>query len=323
MIILTGGAGFVGSNLLKRLNADGRDDILIVDNLKNSDKYRNLVGAKFLDFVDKHEFYVRVDHGDFDSEPVDAILHQGACTDTMEYDGKYMMQTNYEASRSLLDYALRRGVRLVYASTAAVYGHASEAIESPEAEAPLNIYGFSKLAFDNYARRVCKDAKSLVVGLRYFNVYGPGEQHKGRMASMVYQFARQIKETGVAKLFGGIGPFGPGESTRDFISVHDLVEINMFFLQRDPVAAIVNAGSGVRSTWNQMAQAVIEALGTGKIEYIDFPKSLESKYQFDTRADLTRLRGLGYDRPATELRAGVKDYIGSIDQAEARFRARY
>ncbi len=321
MIILTGGAGFVGSNILKRLNAAGTDDVLVVDNLKNSDRYRNLVGKRFLDFVSKDDFYGRLDAGFWDGENVSAIIHQGACTDTMEYDGKYMMQTNYEASKSLLHFALRKNVRMIYASTAAVYGHSAEASEEPANESPLNIYGFSKLAFDNYVRRVAKGAPNLIVGLRYFNVYGHGEQYKGRMSSMVYQFSRQIKETGVARLFGGIGPFGPGEQSRDFVSVNDLVSINLFFLERDPIVTIVNAGSGVRSTWNDMAKAVIDAIGSGRIEYFDFPEALKDKYQFNTRADITRLRAAGYTAPMETLKEGVYKYVTTMDAEASRFKA--
>jgi ADP-L-glycero-D-manno-heptose 6-epimerase len=319
MIILTGGAGFVGSNILKRLNSDGHDDVLVVDNLKKSDKYRNLVGTRVLDIVDKIEFYDRLDKGAWDGESIEAILHQGACTDTLEYDGVYMMRTNYEASKSLLHFALRKNVPMVYASSAAVYGHTAEASEVPENESPLNIYGFSKLAFDNYVRRVAASGTNLVVGLRYFNVYGHGEQHKGGMASMVYQLSRQIQETGVARLFGALGPYGPGEQSRDFVSVLDLVEINMYFLSRDPVVAAVNAGSGVRSTWNDLANEVIKTLGRGRIEYFEFPERLRDKYQFNTRADLGRLRALGYDKPMTSLGKGIHDYVSTLDQEAARF----
>ena len=319
MIILTGGSGFIGSNILKRLNQDGYDDILIVDNLKNSDKYRNLVDTRFRDLISKDDFYSQMAAGKWDHEAIEAVLHQGACTDTMEYDGIYMMRTNYEASKALLHLCLEREIKLVYASTAAVYGHTANAVEVPEAEAPLNIYGFSKLAFDNYVRRVATSKVSTVVGLRYFNVYGHGEQHKGRMSSMVYQFAKQIQDTGVARLFGAYGSYGDGESTRDFVSVTDLVNINMYFLHRDPVTAIVNAGSGVSSTWNQMAQAVIEALGMGTIEYIPFPDSLKAKYQFNTKADLTNLHALGYSKESTPLSTGVYDYISTLKDVAKRF----
>lgn len=320
MVILTGGAGFVGSNLLKRLNAEGVDDILVVDSLKNADKYRNLVGARFRDFVDRYEFRARLEKGDLPAH-VDTIFHQGACTDTMEYDGAYMMRTNYDDSKALLHLALDRGVPFVYASTAAVYGHSGLATEDPEHEWPLNVYGYSKLQFDRYVRRLLPEAKANVVGLRYFNVYGPGEAHKGRMASMVHQFIRQVRETGVAKLFGPIGPFGAGESTRDFVYVKDLVEMNLFLWGRPNTKAIVNAGSGTARPWNDLANAVIAALGAGRIEYIDFPEGLRDKYQFDTRADLTRLRSLGYERSFVSLEEGVRLTVEETERETAPFRS--
>lgn len=320
MIILTGGAGFIGSNILRELNARGRTNILIVDSMKNSAKYRNLVGLKYRDLISRFEFYDRLEMGEWDDVPVEAILHQGACTDTMEYDGERMMNDNYHSCKALLEFALAREIKFIYASSAAVYGHASEAVEEPANENPLNIYGYSKLAFDNYVRQVASDAPGGVVGLRYFNVYGQGEEHKGRMASMVIQFARQIMETGVAKLFGEIGSFGPGEQTRDFVYVNDLVKINLHFLESAPQCGIVNAGSGVRSSWNQMALAVIDALGKGRIDYIPFPESLKDKYQFDTRADLTKLRQMGYSEAPTSLQDGVKDYLGNLDKFESRFK---
>lgn len=318
MTILTGGAGFVGSNLLKRLNAEGVEDVLVVDSLKNADKYRNLVGAKFADYVDRYEFRELLQAGKVPGR-IDAILHQGACTNTMEYDGAYMMRTNYDDSKALLHLALSQRIPFVYASSAAVYGHARASAEAEANEWPLNVYGYSKLQFDRYVRRLLPTAESTVVGLRYFNVYGPGEAHKGRMASMVYHFTQQIRETGAAKLFGALGDYGPGESTRDFVSVSDLVELNLHFL-RNGGKTIVNAGSGVESTWNELAQAVIDALGRGRIEYIEFPEGLKDKYQLGTRADLRRLRSLGYDRPFTPLVEGVRQYVAEMDEEAANFR---
>jgi ADP-L-glycero-D-manno-heptose 6-epimerase len=318
MIILTGGAGFIGSNLLKRLNELGEEDILVVDNLKKSDKYRNMVGARFKDYIGKHEF-LDVLHSNKLSD-VTAILHQGACTDTLEYDGDYMMKTNFDYSKSLLHYALQKRIPFVYASSAATYGHAPVATEEPENEVPLNIYGYSKLAFDQYVRNLMPQMSSTVVGLRYFNVYGNGEIYKGKMSSMVYQFYRQIQETGKARLFGGIGRYGPGEQTRDHVYVKDLIDINLFFWQRDPVQAIVNAGTGRDRSWNEVAQAIIGYLGRGEIEYIDFPESLKDKYQFSTRADLTQLRALGYDKPFYDLESGVPDYLATFEAAQAAFR---
>lgn len=318
MTILTGGAGFIGSNLLKRLNEDGVDDILVVDNLKNGDKYRNLVGARFADIVDRFEFRRMLEEGKLPAK-VEAVLHQGACTDTLEYDGAYMMRTNYDDSKALLHFALDRKVPFIYASSGAVYGHARVAVEAPENEWPLNVYGYSKLQFDRYVRRLLPGAESAVVGLRYFNVYGHGESHKGRMASMVFHFANQVRETGVARLFGEYEGFGPGESTRDFVSVRDLVEINLFFL-RNGGKGIVNAGTGVCKTWNDLAHSVIGAVGSGRIEYIDFPDGMRGKYQLGTQADLTQLRGLGYERDFIPLEQGVHEYVTTMAAEEAPFR---
>lgn len=320
MIILTGGAGFVGSNLLKGLNAEGEKDILVVDNLRNADKYRNLVGARFADYVDKIEFLRRLEAGKIDGK-IDAIFHQGACTNTLEYDGEYMMRNNYDYSKALFHLAVDKAVPFIYASTAAVYGHAEIATESEENEWPLNIYGYSKLAFDRYVRSHMDQAKTTLVGLRYFNVYGNGEAHKGKMASMVLHLANQIRETGVARLFGAVGKYGPGEQTRDFVYVKDLVAINLHFWRHRGEKAIVNAGSGVSRSWNDLANAVIAELGTGRIEYFDFPDALKSKYQFNTRADLTQLRRLGYDRDFYSLREGVHDYLSTQDFETAPFRS--
>jgi ADP-L-glycero-D-manno-heptose 6-epimerase len=320
MIILTGGAGFVGSNLLKRLNAEGECDILVVDNLRNADKYRNLVGAKFSDYVAKEEFLKLLEAGKVDNG-VSAIFHQGACTDTLEYNGEYMMRNNYDYSKALLHFALDRSIPLVYASTAAVYGHAELATEAPENEWPLNIYGYSKLAFDQYVRRNAANAKSTVVGLRYFNVYGNGEAHKGKMSSMVFHLANQVRDTGVARLFGPVGKYGPGEQTRDFVYVKDLVEMNLYFWRRPDTRAIVNAGTGESRSWNDLAKAVIAELGGGKIEYFDFPESLKSKYQFNTRADTRQLRSLGYDREFYTLEQGVYDYLSTADAETKPFRS--
>ncbi len=320
MIILTGGAGFVGSNLLKRLNAEGIDDILIVDNLKNGDKYRNLVGARFADIVDRFEFR-RLLEADKAPVKIDAILHQGACTDTLEYDGAYMMRTNYDDSKALLHLAIDRGVPFVYASSGAVYGHARMATEGPENEWPLNVYGYSKLQFDRYVRRLLPQGDSTVVGLRYFNVYGNGESHKGRMASMVYHFTKQLQETGVAKLFGEYAGYSPGESTRDFVYVKDLIDVNLHFLVGKGTRGIVNVGSGVLRTWNDLANTVIATLGKGQIEYVDFPEGMKGKYQLGSQADLAGLRALGYGKEFTTLEDGVRDYLTTMDAETAKFEA--
>ncbi len=317
MIILTGGAGFIGSNILERLNQDGEDDILVVDNLTNSDKYRNLVGKRFRDFIPKNEFLPLLVAGNF--QGVRAILHQGACTDTLEYDGEYMMRNNFEYSKSLLHFAIDHKIPMICASSAAVYGHSEVAREDAGDEAPLNIYGYSKLLFDQYAMRLFSQSESTIVGLRYFNVYGNGEAHKGKMSSMVFQLANQVRDTGVARLFGGIGKYGPGEQTRDFVYVDDLVEMNLHFLRGRVTKTVVNAGTGVSSSWNDLANAVILHLGKGKIEYFDFPESLKDKYQFNTRASLEKLRQLGYEREFSSLANGVAKYLEKMPIEAAQF----
>jgi ADP-L-glycero-D-manno-heptose 6-epimerase len=316
-IVITGGAGFIGSNILQRLNELGEDRILVVDNLKNADKYRNLVGRSFIDFIPKQDFLALLS-GNCLGE-VSAVFHQGACTDTLEYDGEYMLRNNFDYSKALLNFCLDRGVRFIYASSAAVYGHVP-ADGGPTPEAPLNIYGYSKLLFDGYVRQVIPAApEATIVGLRYFNVYGPGEAHKGRMASMVYQLFQQVRTTGVAKLFGACGAYGPGEQTRDFVYVKNLVDLNLFFWQRPPVQAIVNAGSGKARTWNDLARAVIAAVGRGTIEYVDFPEALKSKYQFRTEADIADLRRLGFEQSFYSLEEGVKDYYREMGELDSRF----
>jgi|CXWL01.1.fsa_nt_gi ADP-L-glycero-D-manno-heptose 6-epimerase len=319
MIILTGGAGFIGSNILERLNQDGEEDILVVDNLTSSEKYRNLVGKKFRDFVSKNDFLAMLEAGKF--KGIQAILHQGACTDTLEYNGDYMMRNNFEYSKSLLHYALVKKIPMVYASSAAVYGHSEVAVEDAGDEAPLNIYGYSKHLFDQYAKRFFNESESTIVGLRYFNVYGYGEAHKGKMSSMVFQLANQVRETGVARLFGGIGKYGPGEQTRDFVFVDDLVDMNLHFLRGPVLRTVVNAGTGVSSSWNDLANAVINHLGKGKIEYFDFPESLKDKYQFNTRASGEKLRKLGYEKRFATLSEGVGTYLEKIRVADSKYSA--
>lgn len=319
MIILTGGFGFIGSNLLKRLNDMGEEDILVVDNLHESDKYRNLVGCRFRDYIAKEDFIPLLNSNRWDD--ITAIFHQGACTNTLEYNGRYMMSNNYGYSKILLHYALDKSIPFIYASSAAVYGHAEVAKEHAENEWPLNIYGYSKLIFDQYVRLLMPHIKSTVVGLRYFNVYGNGEAHKGKMSSMIYQLHNQVKATGVAHLFGEIGNYGNGEQTRDFVYVKDLVDINLFFWQSPPLQAVVNAGTGASRTWNDVAKAVINHLDYGQIEYIDFPEQLKNKYQFNTRASLDQLRSLGYNRPLTSLEEGVRDYLSTMNAEVAPFQS--
>ena len=299
MIIVTGGAGFIGSNLIQQLNAIGERDILLVDNFApapnlSGPKFLNLWGAQFADYMDKAEFRRALAAGAFDSAKVRAILHQGACSNTLEDDGRYMMDNNFTYSKEVLAFALKQVVPLVYASTAAVYGLSEKFAPVPANERPLNVYGYSKLVFDDYVRRAFEAGavSSTVVGLRYFNVYGPREQHKGRMASVIHHFSRQLKETGTIRLFEGSGGYANGEQRRDFVFVRDLCRINLYFAgllaqgPGAPVQAVVNAGTGIACSFNEVAGTLMKIAGEGRIEYVPLPAELAKRYQHFTCADI-------------------------------------
>jgi ADP-L-glycero-D-manno-heptose 6-epimerase len=317
VIIVTGGAGFIGSNLIHHLNRVGERNILLVDNFApapnlTGPKFLNLAGAEYSDYMDKREFRAALKAGDFENIRVRAILHQGACSNTLEDDGRYMMDNNFTYSKELLHFALDRKIPLVYASTAAVYGASTNFTEQTANERPLNVYGYSKLVFDNYVRRHLPEMKSTVVGLRYFNVYGPREQHKGRMASVIHHFTRQLKDTGSIRMFEGSGGYADGEQRRDFVFVKDLAHINMFFAGLLPdspkrsIHAVVNAGTGEARTFKAVAEALMQVHGQGNIEYIPFPGDLKNRYQHYTQADVTGLRAAGYTAPFTTLEDGVR-----------------
>jgi ADP-L-glycero-D-manno-heptose 6-epimerase len=322
VIIVTGGAGFIGSNLIHYLNRAGERDILLVDNLApapnlTGPKFLNLAGAEFADYMDKREFRAALKDGFFENTKIRTILHQGACSNTLEDDGRYMMDNNFTYSKELLHFALDRKIPFVYASTAAVYGASTEFTELPKNERPLNVYGFSKLVFDNYVRRLMppfgSQMKSTVVGLRYFNVYGPREQHKGRMASVIHHFTRQLKDTGTIRMFEGSGGYANGDQRRDFVFVKDLARINLFFAGLLPESpkrathAVVNVGSGEARTFNAVAAALMQVHGPGKIEYIPFPGDLKNRYQHFTQADVANLRAAGYTADFTPLEQGIEE----------------
>ena len=313
MIIVTGGAGFIGSNIVKELNNRGRTDILIVDNLGSSEKYKNLIGLHFVDYVHKEDFF-----GDLKSHcigDVEAIFHEGACSDTMEYDVNYMMKNNYETSKALLKFCTAHTIPFIYASSASTYADGHNGFtEGDKCEGALNPYAFSKLVFDRYVRRFIPHTKSKIIGLRYFNVYGPQEAHKGKMASIFYQLYNQIKETGSAKLFKGTGGYGDGEQRRDFIYVKDVVKVNLWALDSNIPNGIYNCGTGHAHTYNEAAQAVIDALDSGKIEYRDFPEGLKGKYQSFTQADTNQLLKAGYKDGFTEFKQAVKEYCDLLDK---------
>jgi ADP-L-glycero-D-manno-heptose 6-epimerase len=302
VIVVTGGAGFIGSNLIEALNAEGENRILVVDRL--GDNFRNLCDLRFCDFMEPKDFRRAIESGGL-PDRITAIFHQGACADTTCSDGSYMMENNFTFSKVILHCALERKIPLVYASSASVYGAGHSSQPTPGNERPLNLYALSKLAFDNYVRNLPSAADSTVVGLRYFNVYGPRERHKGRMASMVYQLHRQIEETGVAKLFEGTDGYGDGEQRRDFVFAGDIVRLNLFFARREVTRGIFNAGSGSSRTFNDVAKSVIATLGKGAIQYIPFPENLKGKYQSFTQADIADLRGAGWRQAFTTIEGGV------------------
>ncbi|WP_169977866.1 ADP-glyceromanno-heptose 6-epimerase [Tautonia rosea] len=311
MYIVTGAAGFIGSNIVHALNQRGVSDILAVDTLQYGDKFRNLSDLVIADYMDIAEFRDQIRKNAPFGGQVRAILHQGACADTTESDGRYMMDNNFTFSKELLHWATDRNAALVYASSASVYGNSTICLESPECENPLNVYAYSKLLFDRYVAAARSRLTSTVVGLRYFNVYGPREGFKGRMASMVYQLHRQLAKDGVARLFEGTDGYEAGEQRRDFVFVGDVARVNLFFAEGTPRVGVFNVGTGASRSFNDIARIVIDELGRGSIEYIPFPDSLRGKYQSFTQADLTQLRAAGYDAAFTPLEEGIRQLMAA------------
>jgi ADP-L-glycero-D-manno-heptose 6-epimerase len=309
MILVTGGAGFIGSNIVRGLNDRGRADILVVDDLSDGTKFRNLVDCEILDYLDKDDFIEQLQRGIAPTESVQAVFHQGACSTTTEQDGRYLMRNNYAYSRRLLQFCLERGTAFIYASSASVYGSGAAFAEQRDNEGPLNMYGYSKFLFDQQVRRVLATARSQIAGLRYFNVYGPREQHKGDMASVVWHLNRQLERGGNPRLFGGCDGHADGEQRRDFVYVGDVVDVNLWFLDHPDRSGIFNLGTGVARSFNALAAAVIHWHGRGAIEYLPFPDHLRGRYQSNTRADITALRAAGYDRPFRSLEEGVPLYL--------------
>lgn len=315
MIIVTGGAGFIGSNIVKGLNDRGRDDILIVDDLTEMVKFKNIQGLKALDYMDKDDFAAALANNKFDDVKIDVIFHEGACSDTMEYNGKYMMENNFEYTKNLMHFALKKKIQLLYASSASTYGSGKHGFsEKPACEEALNVYAFSKLFFDNYARRYFDAAESQLVGLRYFNVYGPQENHKGKMASMIFQMFNQWKAEGKVKLFEGIDGYGNGEQVRDFIYVKDVVKVNFFFWDHPELKGIYNCGTGHAHTFNTLAKGVLEYFGSGELEYVPFPEVLKGKYQSFTEADSSKLLAAGYDGGFTDIEEAIAEYCALLDK---------
>lgn len=309
MIVVTGGAGMIGSNIVAALNAEGRDDIIVVDDLADGHKIANLADLAIADYLDKDEFLPALEAGRLG--PVDAVFHQGACSTTTEWNGKFMMEVNFSYSKRLLHACLGAKIPLFYASSASVYGGGSTFREAPEFERPLNVYAWSKKLFDDYVRRnvFSKDGHSQVAGLRYFNVYGPREQHKGTMASVAFHLFNQVGRGENPKLFGAHDGFGPGEQSRDFVHVGDVTDVNLWLWKRG-ASGIFNCGTGRAEPFRTVAETVISTLGQGQIEYIDFPDHLKGSYQSFTEADMSRLRAAGYNGAFRGVEQGVRDYVG-------------
>lgn len=317
MIIVTGGAGFIGSNLVKTLNDQlGRKDIIVVDDLTHGQKFHNLADCEIADYLDQAEFLSLVKTG-HEFPVLDAIFHQGACSDTTQWDGRYMMENNYAYSKALLHYALDRQVPFIYASSAAVYGGSREFAVSPSNETPLNVYGYSKLLFDQLVRRILPSASSQVVGLRYFNVYGPRESHKGSMASVAYHLFQQLAQGDEITLFSGSGGYGDGRQSRDFLYVSDAVAVNLWCFAEPSVSGIFNVGTGKSRSFNELAQEVIGEKQRGKVKYIDFPEHLREAYQHFTEADLNSLRQAGYSADFISLQKGISKYIDWMNTQRA------
>ena len=328
-IVVTGAAGFIGSNIVKGLNARGIDDVIAVDDLTQGDKFRNLADLQIADYVDADDFYDLFSEGAFGQ--VDAVFHEGACSDTMELDGKFMMDNNYTLSCELYQSCQEQGTRLLYASSAATYGGSDTFRESPEFERPLNVYGYSKLLFDQKMRRELgpqlKGAAHQVAGFRYFNVYGPREQHKGRMASVAFHQFNQFQADGKVKLFSDYGGYAAGSQMRDFVFIDDVVAVNLWFLDHPEVSGIFNLGTGQAQPFNDVALTVVntlrqcknllpltleEATRDGMIDYVPFPEALAGKYQCYTQADLTALRATGCQHLFANVQAGVASYINKL-----------
>jgi ADP-L-glycero-D-manno-heptose 6-epimerase len=310
-IVVTGAAGFIGRNTVAELNARGFDNLLLVDNLGTDEKWRNLVGLRFEDMVSPEQFLARVE--DREAMDVDAIIHLGACSSTTERDADFLLRNNYRYTRMLCEWAHIRGAKFIYASSGATYGDGTQGYSDDDASTlalrPLNMYGYSKHMFDLWALK--HELFDRIVGLKYFNVFGPYEDHKGDMRSVISKSYRQIGLEGKVDLFKSYLPeYADGEQMRDFVYVKDAVDVTLWFLEHREVGGLFNCGTGVARTWKDLATAVFQAMDVPvHIDYVEMPETLKGKYQYFTEAKMAKLRAAGYARPFTSLEDGVRDYI--------------
>ena len=326
--IVTGAAGFIGSNIVKALNEKGIRKIIAVDDLTDGTKITNLSDCDILDYWDKNEFIDAIRNHQFPIKNIHAVFHEGACSDTMEHNGVFMMANNYRYTHDLFLWCQENKTPLLYASSAAVYGGGAVFKEDRKYEKPLNVYGYSKFLFDQVLRRYMKKGlKSQTVGFRYFNVYGINEQHKGRMASVAFHHFNQYQKDGFVSLFGEYDGYANGEQKRDFVSVEDVVKVNLYFLEHPEISGIFNLGTGHAQSFNDLAQATVNACRAAEnkpplslselveqkiIRYIDFPDALKGKYQSFTQADLTQLKNAGYCDKFFTVETGVSRYIKQL-----------
>lgn len=318
MIVVTGAAGFIGSNLMQGLNARGHTNILAVDDLTEGKKFVNLAAARFSDYMHYEDFLIKFTTDKTFRSSITAVMHQGACSTTTEWDGRYMMAVNYEFSKALFHACIEDEIPFIYASSAAVYGMKKECVESDWDLMPLNVYGYSKLLFDQYYQDHLDTVHSQVAGLRYFNVYGPGEQHKGSMASVAFHFMNQLADTGTVKLFEGCDGYADGEQQRDFVFVDDVVAVNCWLLDNPLVSGIFNVGTGEAQSFNALARHLLTVHGSGEVTYVPFPAHLKGYYQSFTEADISALKAAGYPGAQTTLQTGIEKYYQSRFLSSAR-----
>ena len=313
MIVVTGSNGFIGSNLIKGLNEIGYKDIIAVDDQDDPELKENIAHCDVQDFLNIDEFINLVRNNEIYGTKIRAIFHQGACSNTMEWDADFLYKNNLLCSKELLNFSQKTKTPLIYASSASVYGAGKIFKESVEYENPINLYAYSKFKFDQLVRQELIKSESQIVGLRYFNVYGPQEQHKGTMASVAFHLHNQLKDNEEIKLFEGSEGYDDGEQRRDFIYVEDVVKVNLWFLKNQKVSGIFNVGTGKSQTFNEVAHSVINWNKRGKINYVPFPKKLKGAYQSYTQANISKLREAGYKDEFLNVQEGVKKYLDRLE----------